>query len=101
MFCGQEVGSLTSFAPSRAPSDLTTNSSLYEKGVARNGSPPRRDDDKDGHYMFELGENLTSRCNFTLPSSKTFMFVICVNFAIKTANRYFFPGESLTFHRTI
>nr|POE68551.1 serine/threonine-protein kinase afc2 [Quercus suber] len=23
--------------------------------------PPRRDDDKDGHYMFELGENLTSR----------------------------------------
>ncbi|KAF3956017.1 hypothetical protein CMV_018825 [Castanea mollissima] len=61
MFCGQEVGSLTSYAPSRAPSDLTTNSSLYEKGVARNGSPPRRDDDKDGHYMFELGENLTSR----------------------------------------
>ncbi|XP_040989395.1 serine/threonine-protein kinase AFC2 isoform X1 [Juglans microcarpa x Juglans regia] len=61
MFCGQEVGNLTSFAPSRAPSDHTTCSSLYEKGVARNGSPPRRDDDKDGHYMFELGENLTSR----------------------------------------
>ncbi|XP_062169218.1 serine/threonine-protein kinase AFC2 isoform X1 [Alnus glutinosa] len=61
MFCGQEVGNLTSFAPSRASSDLTTSSSLFERGVARNGSPPRRDDDKDGHYMFELGENLTSR----------------------------------------
>uniref|UniRef100_A0A2N9IVI2 Protein kinase domain-containing protein n=1 Tax=Fagus sylvatica TaxID=28930 RepID=A0A2N9IVI2_FAGSY len=61
MFCGQEVGNLTSFAHSRAPSDNTTSSSLYERGVARIGSPPRRDDDKDGHYMFELGENLTSR----------------------------------------
>ncbi|KAB1217263.1 Serine/threonine-protein kinase AFC2 [Morella rubra] len=61
MFCGQDLGNLTSFAPSRAPSDHTTSSSLYEKEVARNGSPPRRDDDKDGHYMFELGENLTSR----------------------------------------
>ncbi|XP_010248692.1 PREDICTED: serine/threonine-protein kinase AFC2-like isoform X1 [Nelumbo nucifera] len=59
-FCGQEVGNLTSFAPSRAPSDHTS-SSLLIKGVARNGSPPWRDDDKDGHYMFALGENLTSR----------------------------------------
>lgn len=73
MFCGQEIGNLTSFAPSRGSSDLTTSSSLFEKGVARNGSPPRRDDDKDGHYMFELGENLTSRCNFTLPSLKTYV----------------------------
>ncbi|KAL8141991.1 hypothetical protein V2J09_015023 [Rumex salicifolius] len=31
------------------------------QGVVPNGSPPRREDDKDGHYMFELGENLTSR----------------------------------------
>ncbi|KAF8390527.1 hypothetical protein HHK36_025054 [Tetracentron sinense] len=60
MFCGQEVGNLSSFAPSRAPSDHTT-SSLLVKGVARNGSPPWRDDDQDGHYMFALGENLTSR----------------------------------------
>ena len=67
MFCGQEVGTISSYAPSRGPSEHTT-SSLSVKGVAQNGSPPRRDDDKDGHYMFELGENLTSRCNYTLPS---------------------------------
>ncbi|KAF5748238.1 serine/threonine-protein kinase AFC3 [Tripterygium wilfordii] len=28
---------------------------------ARHVSPPRRDDDRDGHYVFALGENLTSR----------------------------------------
>uniref|UniRef100_A0A1D1YFY2 Serine/threonine-protein kinase AFC2 n=1 Tax=Anthurium amnicola TaxID=1678845 RepID=A0A1D1YFY2_9ARAE len=58
--CGQEVGDVTSFASSRAPSDHTC-SSLFVKGVARNGSPPWREDDKDGHYMFALGDNLTSR----------------------------------------
>ncbi|KAF5476688.1 hypothetical protein F2P56_003402 [Juglans regia] len=61
VFCGQELGNLTSFASSSASSDHSTSSSLYDKGLARNGSPPKRDDDKDGHYMFELGENLTSR----------------------------------------
>ncbi|KAF5202472.1 Serine/threonine-protein kinase AFC2 [Thalictrum thalictroides] len=55
MFYGQDVGNVTSYAPS----DHT--SSLFVKGVARNGSPPWRDDDKDGHYMFALGDNLTSR----------------------------------------
>lgn len=64
MFCGQEVGLMTSFAPSTAPSDYIT-SCLFVKGGARNGSPPWREDDKDGHYMFELGDNLTSRCNYT------------------------------------
>lgn len=29
--------------------------------VQRGISPPRREDDKDGHYVFELGENLTPR----------------------------------------
>jgi hypothetical protein len=33
---------------------------------ARVASPPWHDDDKDGHYMFELGENITSRCNLLL-----------------------------------
>ncbi|KAH9776461.1 serine/threonine-protein kinase AFC2 [Citrus sinensis] len=61
LFCGQEVGNVTSFAPPRAPSDHVTSSSLFVKGLARNGSPPWREDDKDGHYMFALGENLTSR----------------------------------------
>ncbi|KAK2974658.1 hypothetical protein RJ640_030266 [Escallonia rubra] len=60
LFCGQEVGNVTSFASSRAPSDHTS-SSFYVKGVDRNGSPPWRDDDKDGHYMFAIGDNLTSR----------------------------------------
>ena len=28
----------------------------------RTGSPPRRDDDREGHYVYNLGENLTPRC---------------------------------------
>ncbi|KAF1875832.1 hypothetical protein Lal_00006462 [Lupinus albus] len=60
LFCGQEIGNISSYAPSRGPSEHTT-SSLFVKGVARNGSPPWREDDKDGHYMFAIGDNLTSR----------------------------------------
>ncbi|KAK7347082.1 hypothetical protein VNO80_21609 [Phaseolus coccineus] len=60
LFCGQDVGAISSYAPSRGPSEHTT-CSLFVKAVAQNGSPPWRDDDKDGHYMFALGENLTSR----------------------------------------
>ncbi|KAL2459549.1 Serine/threonine-protein kinase AFC2 [Forsythia ovata] len=56
-FCGQEIGNVTSYAPS----STEYTSSLFVKGLAGNGSPPRREDDKDGHYIFELGENLTSR----------------------------------------
>lgn len=68
IFCGQEVGSITSYASSGATPDHIISSSLFVKGVARNGSPPWREDDKDGHYMFAIGENLTSRCNYTLLS---------------------------------
>ncbi|CAJ1943741.1 unnamed protein product [Sphenostylis stenocarpa] len=60
LFCGQDVGAISSYAPSRGPSEHTT-CSLFVKAVAQNGSPPWREDDKDGHYMFALGENLTSR----------------------------------------
>ena len=35
--------------------------------VADRPSPPARAPDKDGHYVFELGENISSRCEF-LPS---------------------------------
>uniref|UniRef100_A0A2N9ILT6 Uncharacterized protein n=1 Tax=Fagus sylvatica TaxID=28930 RepID=A0A2N9ILT6_FAGSY len=28
----------------------------------RHGSPPRREDDREGHYVYNLGENLTPRC---------------------------------------
>lgn len=34
---------------------------VYSSASTRLASPPRRPDDKDGHYVFELGENLTSR----------------------------------------
>lgn len=40
---------------------LPDHTSLFVKGLAQKGSPPWRDDDKDGHYVFSLGENLTSR----------------------------------------
>ncbi|XVF43876.1 hypothetical protein PTKIN_Ptkin02bG0075900 [Pterospermum kingtungense] len=62
MYNGQDVGNMTSLGPRRA---LPDHASLLEKGLAQNFSPPWRDDDKDGgHYMFAIGENLTSRCTF-------------------------------------
>ncbi|CAA2961484.1 serine threonine- kinase AFC2 isoform X1 [Olea europaea subsp. europaea] len=59
LYCGQEIGNVTSHAPSSVIS--YPHSSFFVKDLARNGSPPLREDDKDGHYKFELGENLTSR----------------------------------------
>uniref|UniRef100_A0A453LPB2 Protein kinase domain-containing protein n=2 Tax=Aegilops tauschii subsp. strangulata TaxID=200361 RepID=A0A453LPB2_AEGTS len=59
-FCGQEVGDMTTMVLPSHPPDYTCFS-LLSKGVARNASPPRREDDKDGHYVFAVGENLTSR----------------------------------------
>lgn len=35
----------------------------------RHASPPRRDDDREGHYVFNLGENLTPRCQFSFSCS--------------------------------
>ncbi|GJM99570.1 hypothetical protein PR202_ga16684 [Eleusine coracana subsp. coracana] len=61
--CGQEVGDVASLLLPAHPSDRTCPS-LLPKGVARNASPPWREDDKDGHYVFAVGENLTSRCTF-------------------------------------
>ena len=34
--------------------------------VRRHASPPRREDDREGHYVFSFGENLTPRCKFLL-----------------------------------
>ncbi|XP_008219997.1 PREDICTED: serine/threonine-protein kinase AFC3 isoform X2 [Prunus mume] len=31
------------------------------EGIGRRGSPPKRDDDREGHYVYNLGENLTPR----------------------------------------
>jgi len=75
LFCGQDVGTISSYAPSSGPSEHST-SSLFVKAVAQNGSPSWRDDDKDGHYMFALGENLTSRCNYTFTIIKKFTFML-------------------------
>ncbi|XP_057971099.1 serine/threonine-protein kinase AFC1 isoform X3 [Malania oleifera] len=54
IYCGQEfingAGSNHAFP------------SVYYKGLPLNGSsPPWRPDDKDGHYVFAIGENLTPR----------------------------------------
>lgn len=69
---------MKSFGHSRV---LADHASLFVKGLAQKGSPPWRDDDKDGHYMFELGENLTLRCNFVFSSYVTYfvlsIFVMC------------------------
>ena len=43
-------------------------SSQVNQEQPRDGCPPLREDDKDGHYVFAVGDNLTSRCNY-LPSS--------------------------------
>ncbi|CAH9131999.1 unnamed protein product [Cuscuta epithymum] len=58
IYYGQEVGSVSSFAHGRV---LSHHENLYFKGPVHKGSPPWRDDDKDGHYIFQLGENLTTR----------------------------------------
>ncbi|KDO44120.1 hypothetical protein CISIN_1g013705mg [Citrus sinensis] len=36
-------------------------SSMFYGAIPRTGSPPWRPDDKDGHYVFAIGENLTPR----------------------------------------
>jgi hypothetical protein len=49
------------------------------KEIVRLPSPPLREDDKDGHYVFSVGDNLTSRCNYTthdlLP---TVLMLVCL-----------------------
>ncbi|KAK4788322.1 hypothetical protein SAY86_019641 [Trapa natans] len=44
-----------------SPRILPDHTSLLLKGSLQKGSPPWRDDDKDGHYMFAVGDNLTPR----------------------------------------
>lgn len=52
-YCGQDFGNV------RVPN--YAYSTMFYKGVPCNKSPPRRPDDKDGHYVFSIGENLTPR----------------------------------------
>ena len=58
LYCGQELingNFMTAFLPPPP---------IYYTGPPRNLSPPWRPDDKDGHYVFVVGENLTPRCIF-------------------------------------
>ncbi|MQM13687.1 hypothetical protein Taro_046616 [Colocasia esculenta] len=54
LYCAQQVANRC------GPNQLFA-SSYYSEEIPRNASPPWRDDDKDGHYVFAVGENLTSR----------------------------------------
>lgn len=50
--------------------------------LAQNGSLPRGEDDKDGHYIFEVGENfgenLTSGCNYLILHQKMFTSIVWI-----------------------
>lgn len=35
---------------------------LRNEAFRRHVSPPRREDDREGHYVFSFGDNLTPRC---------------------------------------
>ncbi|GJM94032.1 hypothetical protein PR202_ga10643 [Eleusine coracana subsp. coracana] len=44
------------------PPEREVVGSLTDAGIPRGGvSPPWREDDRDGHYVFDLGENLARR----------------------------------------
>lgn len=46
-------------------------SSMFYGVIPHTGSPPWRPDDKDGHYVFAIGENLTPRCKY-IPFASSF-----------------------------
>ncbi|RLN07722.1 serine/threonine-protein kinase AFC2 [Panicum miliaceum] len=58
--CGQEVVNAISAVALGLSSGGIVSSQLNQ-GQARDGSPPLREDDKDGHYVFAVGDNLTPR----------------------------------------
>ncbi|XP_066331931.1 serine/threonine-protein kinase AFC2-like [Miscanthus floridulus] len=57
--CGQEVVSAISAVALGLSSGCV--SSQVNQEQPRDGCPPLREDDKDGHYVFAVGDNLTSR----------------------------------------
>ncbi|RLM77977.1 serine/threonine-protein kinase AFC2 [Panicum miliaceum] len=58
--CGQEVVNAISAVALGLSSGGIVSSQLNQ-GQTRDGSPPLREDDKDGHYVFAVGDNLTPR----------------------------------------
>jgi dual-specificity kinase len=63
--CGQEVVNAISAVALGLSSGGIVSSQLNQ-GQTRDGSPPLREDDKDGHYVFAVGDNLTPRCNYLI-----------------------------------
>ncbi|XP_020416716.1 serine/threonine-protein kinase AFC3 isoform X2 [Prunus persica] len=47
--------------PSQSEPEAQRAMVAYNEGIGRRGSPPKRDDDREGHYVYNLGENLTPR----------------------------------------
>ncbi|RYR33471.1 hypothetical protein Ahy_A10g048054 isoform C [Arachis hypogaea] len=48
--------------PPPPPPSQQAERGVVDEGIEkRHASPPRRDDDREGHYVFNLGENLTPR----------------------------------------
>ncbi|XP_062222870.1 serine/threonine-protein kinase AFC2-like isoform X1 [Phragmites australis] len=59
-FCGQEVANaITAVALGLSSGGIVPSQENQE--LPRLASPPLREDDKDGHYVFAVGDNLTSR----------------------------------------
>ncbi|CAN6273317.1 unnamed protein product [Urochloa humidicola] len=58
--CGQEVVNAISAVALGLSSGGIVSSQLKQV-QPRDGSPPLREDDKDGHYVFAVGDNLTPR----------------------------------------
>uniref|UniRef100_A0A2P2LFD0 dual-specificity kinase n=2 Tax=Rhizophora mucronata TaxID=61149 RepID=A0A2P2LFD0_RHIMU len=55
LYCGQDFGL------GGVPNYAYPNAFYGDVRLPRHGSPPWRPDDKDGHYVFVVGENLTPR----------------------------------------
>jgi hypothetical protein len=63
--CGQEVANAISAVALGLSSGIISSQGNQESH--RLSSPPLREDDKDGHYVFAVGDNLTPRCNLLNP----------------------------------
>jgi dual-specificity kinase len=62
-FCGQEVSNvITAVTLGLSSGGIVSSQEAQE--IFRFGTPPIREDDKDGHYVFAVGDNLTPRCNY-------------------------------------
>ena len=50
-------------ATNQSQHDFYNNKPVHQYNQQLETVSPWHDDDKDGHYNFEVGENLTPRCN--------------------------------------